>query len=465
MVNEFFGSKPGLPVHGPDQPRSPRSRTSAGSRPWAPAALTRERAGFEVRDVHGSHYGRICPVETPEGRNIGLIVSLSTHARVNEFGFIETPYRLVENGRVLNDIRCSPPSRRRSSSSPSRRRPGCQGPLHGAPDLRRRGGRVRHRRARGGGSHGRLPETSLSPWPRRSSLPGARRRQPRAHAPTWRQAIRFSSPRCRSSAREWSRSCQDSGAVVTARRAGVVEGVDAARIVIKCDEPSGAGFDTGVDIYNLTKYQRTNQDTCFNQRPVVVTGDQVEAGDIIADGPATQDGELALGRNVLVAFMSWGGYNYEDSILVSERIVKEDVCTPRCISRSSRRWPATAKLGKEGSPATSPTSARGPAQSRRQRHRPDGRLRRPATSSSARSRLRGDAPFPRGEAPAGHLRRKAGDVRDTSLRVPPGVRASSSTRRSPPAGAEGPPVGPDRGGRDQPDLPDRDDEIRIISGR
>ena len=319
VVNEFFGSSQLSQFMDQTNPLSEithKRRLSA----LGPGGLTRERAGFEVRDVHNSHYGRICPVETPEGPNIGLIVSLSTYARVNEFGFIETPYRVVENARVLNDIKYLTAMEEEKFTI-----------AQADADLDAKGRFTEQLiYARKGGEFVTvIPEEvelmDVSPNQLVSVAAGlipflehddANRALMGSNMQ--RQAVPLLRPEVPLVGTGMEPVvAKDSGAVVTAKRPGAVESVDASRIVVKCDEAERGSFDTGVDIYNLTKYQRTNQDTCFNQRPVVVAGDRVEAGDIIADGPATQDGELALGRNVMVAFMSWGGYNYEDSILVS----------------------------------------------------------------------------------------------------------------------------------------------------
>ncbi|HOR32919.1 MAG TPA: DNA-directed RNA polymerase subunit beta, partial [Syntrophales bacterium] len=276
VVNEFFGSSQLSQFMDQTNPLSEithKRRLSA----LGPGGLTRERAGFEVRDVHNSHYGRICPVETPEGPNIGLIVSLSTYARVNEFGFIETPYRLVENGRVLNDIRYLTAIEEEKFIIAQ---------ADAALDAKGRFTEPLIYARRGGEFVTVVPEevdlmdvspnqlvsvaAALIPFLEHDdanrALMGSNMQ---------RQAVPLLQPEVPLIGTGMEPVvAKDSGAVVTARRAGVVEGVDAARIVIKCDEAERHGFDTGVDIYNLTKYQRTNQDTCFNQRPVVVTGDR-----------------------------------------------------------------------------------------------------------------------------------------------------------------------------------------------
>ncbi len=314
-----------------------------------PGGLTRERAGFEVRDVHPTHYGRICPVETPEGPNIGLIVSLSTYARVNEFGFIETPYRIVKNGRVTGEVRYLTAIEEENFIVAQADRPlDKDGRFIGELISARKGGDfltvVPEDINMMDVSPNQLVSVAATLIPflehddANRALMGSNMQ---------RQAVPLMKPDVPlvGTGME-SVVARDSGAVVVAKRDGIVESVDASRIVIKCDSNEKDGLDIGVDIYNLIKSQRSNQDTCFNQKPIVNKGDQVNKGDIIADGPATDNGELALGRNVMVAFMSWGGYNYEDSILVSERIVKDDIYTSIHIEEFETMARDT-KLGKE----------------------------------------------------------------------------------------------------------------------
>ncbi len=468
VVNEFFGSSQLSQFMDQTNPLSEithKRRLSA----LGPGGLTRERAGFEVRDVHNSHYGRICPVETPEGPNIGLIVSLSTYARVNEFGFIETPYRLVENGRVLNDIKFLTAIEEEKFIIAQ---------ADAAVDSKGRFTEPLIYARRGGEFVTVVPEevelmdvspnqlvsvaAALIPFLEHDdanrALMGSNMQ---------RQAVPLLCPEVPLIGTGMEMVvAKDSGAVVAAKRQGVVESVDASRIVVKCDEAERGSFDTGVDIYNLTKYQRTNQDTCFNQKPIVLMGDRVAAGDIIADGPATQDGELALGRNVMVAFMSWGGYNYEDSILVSERIVKEDIYTSVHIEEFETMARDT-KLGKEEITRDIPNVGEEAL-----RNLDDSGIVRMGVYVKPGDILVGKI-TPKGEttlSPEEKLLRaifgeKAGDVRDTSLRVPPGVEgividAKVFTRK----GAE-----KDRRSQQIEEdeirkiYQDRDDEIRIIS--
>jgi len=468
VVNEFFGSSQLSQFMDQTNPLSEithKRRLSA----LGPGGLTRERAGFEVRDVHNSHYGRICPVETPEGPNIGLIVSLSTYARVNDFGFIETPYRFVENGRVLNDIKYLTAIEEEKFTIAQ---------ADAAMDAKGRFTEQLIYARKGGEFVTVIPEevelmdvspnqlvsvaAALIPFLEHDdanrALMGSNMQ---------RQAVPLLRPEVPLIGTGMELVvAKDSGAVVTAKRAGIVETVDASRIVVKCDEAERGSFDTGVDIYNLTKYQRTNQDTCFNQRPVIVSGDRVSAGDIIADGPATQDGELALGRNVMVAFMSWGGYNYEDSILVSERIVKEDVYTSVHIEEFETMARDT-KLGKEEITRDIPNVGEEAL-----RNLDDSGIVRMGVYVKPGDILVGKI-TPKGEttlSPEEKLLRaifgeKAGDVRDTSLRVPPGVEgividAKVFTRKGAEKDRRSQQIEEDEIRRI---YKDRDDEIRIIS--
>jgi DNA-directed RNA polymerase subunit beta len=318
-----------------------------------PGGLSRERAGFEVRDVHPTHYGRMCPIETPEGPNVGLIASLSTYARVNDFGFIETPYRKVRDGRVSDEIEYLTADEEEKHTIAQ---------ANAELDARNRfvSDRVSARVA--GNFVMVSPEqieymdvspkqlvgisTSLIPFLEHDdanrALMGANMQ---------RQAVPLLRPTAPlvGTGMEFV-AAKDSGAVVVAKRAGVVEAVSADRIIVRADprEPRGDGQDngSGVDIYTLLKFKRSNQNTCINQKPIVAKGDKVVKGQVIADGPATQQGELALGQNVLVAFMPWGGYNFEDAILISERLVKDDRYTSIHIEEFEIEARDT-KLGKE----------------------------------------------------------------------------------------------------------------------
>ncbi|MFQ5438918.1 MAG: DNA-directed RNA polymerase subunit beta, partial [Paracoccaceae bacterium] len=327
-VREFFGSSQLSQFMDQTNPLSEvthKRRLSA----LGPGGLTRERAGFEVRDVHPTHYGRMCPIETPEGPNIGLINSLASFARVNRYGFIETPYRKVIDGQVTDEVQYM-------SATEEMRHTVAQANAH----LDEKGRFVNDLAStRKSGEYMLSPPTqidyidvspkqlvsvaaSLVPFLENDdanrALMGAnmmRQAVPliKAEAPFVGTGIE-------------SVVARDSGAVIVAKRGGIIDQVDAMRIVVRVTDDLEPG-DPGVDIYRLRKFQRSNQNTCINQRPLVKVGDKVMKGEVVADGPSTDLGELALGKNVLVAFMPWMGYNYEDSILISERIVKDDVYT------------------------------------------------------------------------------------------------------------------------------------------
>ncbi len=427
VVNEFYGSSQLSQFMDQTNPLSEithKRRLSA----LGPGGLTRERAGFEVRDVHNTHYGRICPVETPEGPNIGLIVSLSTYARVNEFGFIETPYKIVENGRVADEIRFMTAIEEENQIiAPSDR------PLDKSGKFMEELISVR----KGDDFISVLPEeiklmdvspnqlvsvaAALIPFLEHDdanrALMGSNMQ---------RQAVPLMCPEVPVVGTGMEAIvARDSGAVLSAKRAGIVESVDASRIIVKADHPEEDGIDTGVDIYTLAKYQRSNQDTCFNQKPIVDIGDRVHKKEILADGPATDNGELALGRNVMVAFMSWGGYNYEDSILVSERIVREDVYTSIHIEEFETMARDT-KLGKEEITRDIPNVGEESL-----RNLDESGIIRIGVSVKPGDILVGKI-TPKGETQLSAEEKllraifgeKASDVRDTSLRVPPGVEGT-----------------------------------------
>ena len=327
-VREFFGSSQLSQFMDQTNPLSEvthKRRVSA----LGPGGLTRERAGFEVRDVHPTHYGRICPIETPEGPNIGLINSLSTFARVNKYGFIETPYRTIVDGKVKGDVTYLSAMEEQKHTV-----------AQASAELTKDGSFVEELvSARQNGEFVMSPRenvTLMDVSPKQlvsvaaSLIPFLENddaNRALMGSNMQRQAVplvKAEAPFVGTGMEETV--ARDSGAAIAASRTGIVDQVDAARIVIRA---SGEVDTTnpGVDIYTLQKFQRSNQNTCINQRPLVKVGETVEAGDIIADGPSTDLGELALGRNSLVAFMPWNGYNYEDSILISERIVKDDVFT------------------------------------------------------------------------------------------------------------------------------------------
>jgi len=327
-VREFFGSSQLSQFMDQTNPLSEvthKRRLSA----LGPGGLTRERAGFEVRDVHPTHYGRICPIETPEGPNIGLINSLSTYARVNKYGFIESPYRRVENGKLTDTVDyLSAMQESRYAIAQANAHVSESGELDNEFVNCRIGGEVtlvpREDVEYIDVSPKQVVSVAAALIPflenddaNRALMGSNMQRQAvplvKAEAPlvgTGMEGV----------------VARDSGAAIAARRGGVIEQVDATRIVVRATENLDSSK-SGVDIYRLSKFQRSNQSTCINQRPIVRVGDTVSSGDIIADGPSTDLGELALGRNVVVAFMPWNGYNFEDSILISERIVRDDVFT------------------------------------------------------------------------------------------------------------------------------------------
>ncbi|KPA99917.1 DNA-directed RNA polymerase subunit beta [Ahrensia marina] len=327
-VREFFGSSQLSQFMDQTNPLSEithKRRLSA----LGPGGLTRERAGFEVRDVHPTHYGRICPIETPEGPNIGLINSLSTFARVNKYGFIESPYRKIVDGKVTQDVvYLSAMEEAKYHVAQANAEIDENGALANEFVIARHNGDVMMAPREVVDLMDVSPKqlvsvaAALIPFlenddANRALMGSNMQRQAvpllRADAPfvgTGMEAI----------------VARDSGAAIGARRAGIVDQVDATRIVVRATDELDPG-EAGVDIYRLQKFQRSNQSTCINQRPLVRVGDVLNKGDIIADGPSTDLGDLALGRNVLVAFMPWNGYNYEDSILLSERVVRDDVFT------------------------------------------------------------------------------------------------------------------------------------------
>lgn len=423
VVKEFFGTSQLSQFMDQTNPLSEithKRRLSA----LGPGGLTRERAGFEVRDVHPTHYGRICPIETPEGPNIGLIVSLSTYARVNSYGFIETPYRKVSDAKASFDVSYL-------TAMDEKDYPIAQA---NAP-LDEAGRYVRDQvSARVAGEFMMLPpedihymdvspnqlvsvSASLIPFLEHDdanrALMGSNMQ---------RQAVPLISTRSPLVGTGIEGIvAKDSGVTVVAKRAGVVEYVDATRIVIRSTEEE---FELGssVDIYKLIKFQRSNQNTCINQKPLVKQGNIIRKGQIIADGPSTDHGELALGRNVMVAFMSWGGYNFEDSILVSERIVKEDVFTSIHVEEFEVLARDT-KLGKEDITRDIPNVGEEAL-----KNLDESGIIRIGAYIKPNDILVGKV-TPKGESqltPEEKLLRaifgeKASDVKDTSLRVPPGV--------------------------------------------
>jgi DNA-directed RNA polymerase subunit beta len=425
-VKEFFGSSQLSQFMDQTNPLSEithKRRLSA----LGPGGLTRDRAGFEVRDVHPTHYGRICPIETPEGPNIGLIASLSTYARVNRFGFIETPYRKVENGRVTDEIEfLSAIEEDRYVIAQANAEVTDTGNFLRDVISARKGGEFvlvpPHEINYMDVSPKQLVSVAASLIPflenddaNRALMGSNMQRQAvpllRTEAPivgTGMEAI----------------AARDSGAVVLAKTAGEVVNVDATRIVVRVDEDSEGG-EPRVDIYSLVKYQRSNQSTCINQRPVVHLGWRVQKGQVLADGPSTDQGELALGRNVLVAFMPWGGYNFEDAIVISERVVKEDIFTSIHIEEFEVEACDT-KQGKEEITRDIPNVGEEAL-----RNLDDSGIIRIGAKVAPGDILVGKI-TPKGEtqlSPEEKLLKaifgeKAGDVRDTSLIVPPGIEGT-----------------------------------------
>jgi DNA-directed RNA polymerase subunit beta len=423
-VKEFFGSSQLSQFMDQNNPLSEvthKRRVSA----LGPGGLTRERAGFEVRDVHPTHYGRVCPIETPEGPNIGLINSLAVYARTNEYGFLETPYRKVVKGKVTDEIEYL-----------SAIEEGQFVIAQANATLSPKGAFVDDLvSARYQNEFALLPAdqiqymdvspkqivsaaASLIPFLEHDdanrALMGSNMQ--RQAVPT----LRTQTPLVGTGMER--AVAVDSGVTVNARRGGVVDSVDASRIVVRVkDEETEAG-EAGVDIYNLTKYTRSNQNTCINQRPLVKSGDLIESGDVLADGPSTSMGELALGQNLLVAFMPWNGYNFEDSILISERVVQEDRFTTihieelTCVARDTKLGPeeVTGDIPNVGDAALTKLDESGIAFI--------------GAEVRAGDILVGKV-TPKGETqltPEEKLLRaifgeKASDVKDTSLRVPPGM--------------------------------------------
>ena len=422
-VREFFGSSQLSQFMDQTNPLSEithKRRLSA----LGPGGLTRERAGFEVRDVHPTHYGRICPIETPEGPNIGLINSLATYARVNKYGFIESPYRHVKDGKVTPEV-----------SYLSAMEEGKYTIAQANAELDAKGKFVADMVScrKGGDFVMTTPDTieymDVSPKQLVSVaaalipfLENDDANRALMGSNMQRQAvplIQAEAPLVGTGMEEVV--ARDSGVATVARRSGVVEQIDAKRIVVRVTGETDVS-QSGVDIYNLLKFQRSNQNTCINQRPLVRVGDKITAGDIIADGPSTELGELALGRNVLVAFMPWGGYNFEDSILISERIVRDDVFTSIHIEEFEVMARDT-KLGQEeitrdipnvGEEALKNLDEAGIVYI--------GAEINPGDILVGKITPKGESPMtPEEKLLRAIFGEKASDVRDTSLKLPPGV--------------------------------------------
>ncbi len=425
-VREFFGSSQLSQFMDQTNPLSEithKRRLSA----LGPGGLTRERAGFEVRDVHPTHYGRICPIETPEGPNIGLINSLATYARINKYGFIESPYRRVVDNKVSDEVVYL-------SAMEEGRYTIAQANSELKPDRSFKAELVSCRQA-GEFILARADTIDFIDVSPKQLVSVAAALIPFLENDDANRALMGSNmqrqavPLLQSAAPFVGTGMEDvvardSGAAITARRAGVVDQVDGSRIVIRVTDDT-ARADRVVDIYTLRKFQRSNQNTCINQRPLVKVGDIVAAGDIVADGPSTQLGELALGRNALVAFMPWNGYNFEDSILISERIVRDDVFTSIHIEEFEVMARDT-KLGPESITRDIPNVSEEAL-----RNLDEAGIVYIGAEVKAGDILVGKV-TPKGETPMTPEEKllraifgeKAADVRDTSLKVPPGVQGT-----------------------------------------
>jgi DNA-directed RNA polymerase subunit beta len=422
-VREFFGSSQLSQFMDQTNPLSEvthKRRVSA----LGPGGLTRERAGFEVRDVHPTHYGRICPIETPEGPNIGLINSLASFSRVNKYGFIETPYRKVIDGKVTKDVvYLSAMEEAKHVIAQANAELNPDGSFVEEVISAREAGEFliapRERITLMDVSPKQLVSVAASLIPflenddaNRALMGSNMQRQAvplvRAEAPFVGTGMEETVAR-------------DSGAAIAAKRGGIVDQVDATRIVLRATGAVEAG-QSGVDIYTLMKFQRSNQNTCINQKPLVKVGDVIEAGTIIADGPSTELGDLALGRNALVAFMPWNGYNYEDSILISERIVKDDVFTSihieefEVVARDTKLGPEdiTRDIPNVGEEALRNLDEAGIVYI--------GAEVEPGDILAGKITPKGESPMtPEEKLLRAIFGEKASDVRDTSLKLPPGV--------------------------------------------
>ena len=428
VVKEFFGSSQLSQFMDQTNPLAEvyhKRRLSA----LGPGGLSRERAGFEVRDVHPTHYGRICPIETPEGPNIGLIVSLASYARVNQYGFIETPYREVLDRKPTQSVRYY------SSIDEWKEHTIAQAQLDLDDGGQLISGQLLNARNAGETNMFQPEEVDLMDVATNQPVSVAASLIPflqndDAHralmgANMQRQGLPLLKTKAPLVGTGMERKvASDSGVTVVSKRSGTVIKVDAERIVVRADEPSSDPSEVAseVDIYNLIKYQRSNVDTCINQRPIVKVGEHVENGDIIADGFSTEMGELALGQNVLVAFMPWAGYNFEDAIVVSERIVRDDLYTSihiqefECVSRDT-------KLGKEEITSDIPNVGEEALKNLDEAgivligaEVKPGDILVGKLTPKAETQL-----TPEEKLLRAIFGEKAADVRDTSLRVPPGV--------------------------------------------
>jgi DNA-directed RNA polymerase subunit beta len=423
-VKEFFGSSQLSQFMDQNNPLSEvthKRRVSA----LGPGGLTRERAGFEVRDVHPTHYGRVCPIETPEGPNIGLINSLAVYACTNKYGFLETPYRKVVNGVATDDIEylsaieesqyviAQANAALDSKSKFKDALVSCRNLnefMLSAPDNIDFMDVSPKQIVSVAASlipfleHDDANRALMGSNMQRQAVPTLRAEKPLVGTGMERVVA------------------TDSGVTVIARRGGVVDSVDASRIVVRVNDNETTAGESGVDIYNLTKYTRSNQNTCINQKPLVLAGDKVARGDVMADGPSTDMGELALGQNLLIAFMPWNGYNYEDSILISERVVKEDRFTTihieemTCVARDTKLGSEdiTADIPNVGEAALSNLDQTGIAYI--------GAKVGPGNILVGKVTPKGETQLtPEEKLLRAIFGEKASDVKDTSLRVPPGM--------------------------------------------
>lgn len=428
VLKEFFGSSQLSQFMDQTNPLSEithKRRLSA----LGPGGLTRERAGFEVRDVHPTHYGRVCPIETPEGPNIGLISSLGSYARVNEFGFIETPYRQVEKtGKVTtNIVYLTAMEEEREVIAQASSRLDSAGKFEEEFVTARKGGEFvlvnRSEVTLMDVSPSQLVSVAASLIP---FLENDDANRALMGSNMQRQAVPLVKTRAPLIGTGMEKIvARDSGATMVARRDGKVIQVDASRIVVQSKPSPENKNDTGMEIYNLIKYKRSNQSTCINQVPIVRVGDDVKKNDVIADGQSTEKGELALGQNVVVAFMPWGGYNFEDSILISEKVVRDDKFTSihieefECIARDTKlgNEEITKDIPNVGEEALSKLDSSGIVMV--------GAEVKPGDILVGKITPKSETQLsPEEKLLRAIFGEKAGEVRDTSLRLPPGVEGT-----------------------------------------
>lgn len=423
-IKEFFGTSQLSQFMDQTNPLSEvthKRRLSA----LGPGGLSRERAGFEVRDVHPTHYGRICPIETPEGPNIGLIVSLASYAKVNQYGFIETPYRAVKNGKATNDVNYMTALKEKGKVViPAQVKLDKDDVIDEENVIARQDGEVlltnKNLITHMDVSPNQLVSVAASLIPflenddANRALMGSNMQ--RQGVPL----LRTASPLVGTGMEKTV--ARDSGVCLLADGPGVVEEVDANRVVVRYEKPGTGGFDTGIGVYRLDKYKKSNQSTCFTQTPVVLPGEKVVEGQLLADGPGTECGELALGKNVTIAFMPWRGYNFEDSILINEKLLKQDTYTSVHIEVFETVARDT-KLGKEEITRDIPNVSEEALANLDE----SGVVRigaeiKPGDTMVGKVTPKGETQLsPEEKLLRAIFGEKAGDVKDTSLRVPPGV--------------------------------------------